>query len=329
MPRKIGHDPTQIGLFAVPLEAKISADAEVRVIAAFVDQLDLVKLGFKQIKSTGASAYGPDVLLKLYIYGYLNRVRSSRRLERECKINIEVMWLTGRLEPCYHTIADFRKDHPAEIKAAFNEYVLLLRDWELIQGNRLAADGMRINASNARKKNFNDAKLKRHLERLDKSIEETITEFEARDAQEDSELKTALQQTAKDKLAVCLDANPEIYRKRQTIVEHPFGTIKRHWTGYYTLLPSKKKVDGKYNLFDLCYNLRRSMSILGVLKLIERLKGRKSAILCFFASWRSVKQELSTAFSAARWRRRKGVGEVVVLAYFWRRNGAQAHVVCN
>lgn len=107
MPRKIGHDPTQIGLFAVPLEAMISADAEVRVIAAFVDQLDLVKLGFKQIKSTGVSAYGPDALLKLYIYGYLNRVRSSRRLERECKINIEVMWLTGRLEPCYHTIADF------------------------------------------------------------------------------------------------------------------------------------------------------------------------------------------------------------------------------
>ena len=104
--KKVGLDPAQFGLFATPLEAMIAAEAEVRVVAAFVDQLDL---GFKPVQADGASAYGPELLLKLYLYGYLNRIRSSRQLERACAVNIEVMWLTGNLRPKYHTIADFRK----------------------------------------------------------------------------------------------------------------------------------------------------------------------------------------------------------------------------
>jgi transposase len=134
MPRKTGRDPAQFGLFATPLEAMIAPDSEVRVIAAFVNQLNLLELDFQPINTMGASAYGPEVLLKIYLYGYLNRVRSSRRLARECRINVEMMWLTGNLQPKHKTIAEFRRIHPKQLKKVFREYVLLLKEWELIGG---------------------------------------------------------------------------------------------------------------------------------------------------------------------------------------------------
>ena len=502
MPKKRGLDPTQIGLFATPLEAMIPADSEVRVVAAFVDQLDLSKLGFKLVRSDGASSYGPGLLLKLYLYGYLNRIRSSRQLQRACEVNIEVMWLTGNLRPKYHTIADFRKDHPKSLKAVFKEYVLLLKDWELIAGRRLAVDGTKIHAQNARKLNFNRAKLQRSLERIERGIEDALQEFADRDVQEDSVQKQELQQQVQDKLvalrerkerykemqqelkdsgqhqlsqtdpdarslmvkgteslvgyniqsvvddaynlivhtqttnvndinaladlagaardtldladevgeptqvladkgyhdatnlqgvedlgmepfvaerqhkprkgkgagygprefkydeeadvyvcpeqqeltsngkwhhqrdrrrgrketdkrfqrytlsfSVCgqcplrdqclsesarkqrhgkviyhhehsaalarnhqrLQDHPEVYPRRQAIVEHPFGTLKRSWGATYTLVRSLEKVDGEFSLLACCYNLRRSMSILGVPELVRRLKGRFSA----------------------------------------------------
>lgn len=201
MPQKIGLDPAQFGMFATPLEAMIPVEAEVRVVAAFVDQLDLAALGFKTVRSDGASTYGPDRLLRLYLYGYLSRIRSSRRLERACEVNIEVMWLLGNLKPKYHTIADFRKDHPKALKAVFKEYVLLLRDWDLITGKRLAVDGTKVHAQNARKQNFNPAKLKRSLKRIEQGINDALREFADRDAQEDSQTKQELQQRAEDKLA--------------------------------------------------------------------------------------------------------------------------------
>ena len=218
MPKKRGLDPTQIGLFATPLEAMIPADAEVRVVRAFVDQLDLRKLGFKPIRADGASAYGTDLLLKLYLYGYLNRIRSSRQLQRACEVNIEVMWLTGNLRPKYHTIADFRKQHPKALKAVFKEYVLLLKDWELIAGQRLAVDGTKIHAQNARKQNYNRAKLQRNLERIERGIEDALQEFADRDVQEDSESKAELQQQTLDKLAA-LKERKERYEEMQEDLE--------------------------------------------------------------------------------------------------------------
>ena len=218
MPRKIGLDPAQFGLFATPLEAMIPADAEVRVVAAFVDQLDLPKLGFTPVHADGASAYGPELLLKLYLYGYLNRIRSSRQLERACAVNVEVMWLTGNLRPKYHTIADFRKNHPKSLKAVFKEYVLLLKDWELIAGRRLAVDGTKIHAQNARKQNFNRAKLERNLERIERGITEALQEFADRDVQEASDQKNELQQRAQDKLAA-LRERKERYEEMQADLE--------------------------------------------------------------------------------------------------------------
>ena len=192
----------------------IPADAEVRVVAAFVDQLDLPAMGFKRVHADGASAYGPELLLKLYLYGYLNRIRSSRRLQRACEVNIEVMWLTGNLRPKYHTIADFRKHHPRALKAVFREYVLLLKNWELIAGQRLAVDGTKIQAQNARKQNFNRAKLQRNLERIERGIAEALQEFADRDVQEASDQKADLQRQALDKLAA-LRERKALYEEMQ------------------------------------------------------------------------------------------------------------------
>ena len=574
MPRKSQFDPAQFGLFAMPLDAMIDEENEVRLIAAFVDQLNLPELGFKPVSTLGAAAYGPELMLKLYIYGYLNRVRSSRRLERECRINVEVIWLTERLQPKYHSIADFRKQHPAALKRVFKEYVLLLRDWKFITGQRLAADGTKVHAQNSRKRNFNDKKLQRHLDRLDKNIEQSLREFADRDVQEDCERKAELQQQTQDKIAalkqrrvdyermqselrasgetqlsltdadarslikkgleslvgynvqsvvdaenklivhtevtnttdvnalaglaaatkatlapaeqpaveaaagdassptggqagaapqsadqvasepaseeptdngkappqfladkgyhtasqlaavedlgfdpyvaerrqvrkgqnnssygpeefsydaeqdvyhcpagqrlrttgqlhqrrpkksgatgtsggqhfryyrgeraVCeacplrdqclsegeiknrkgktitrqehaaavernrarLKADPEVYRQRQAIVEHPFGTIKRHWTGYYTLLRGREKVDGEYNLLALCYNLRRSITIAGVPALIELLKARKELFLANMpAIWSSNTRKSSRMVTTAKFRQLSG-----------------------
>ena len=202
MPRKTGRDPSQFGLFATPLEALIAPDAEVRVIAAFVDQLDLPSLDFKSINKKGASAYGADVLLKIYLYGYLNRVRSSRRLERECRLNVELMWLTGNLQPKHKTIAEFRRVHPKQFKKVFRDYVLLLKDWKLIEGERLAADGTKIHGQNARKKNFNAGKIKRHLDRIDERVEEVMEEFARLDAFEAGEEKEEMQARAQDAMEV-------------------------------------------------------------------------------------------------------------------------------
>ena len=185
MPKKTGVDPAQYGLFAVPLEAMVAPDAKVRVIAAFVDQLDLEGLGFKTARRDGASAYGADVLLKIYLYGYLHRERSSRRLERCCRLNVEMMWLTGRLQPKYHTIADFRKQHPQQLKAVFREYVLLLQEWSSIGGARLAIDGTKVRGQNSTKRNLNAAKLARHLERIEAGITSAMEEFARRDAAEE------------------------------------------------------------------------------------------------------------------------------------------------
>lgn len=525
MPEKIGRDPAQFGLFATPLEALIAPDAEVRVIAAFVDQLNLAALGFKRIKTTGASAYGPAVLLKIYLYGYLNRVRSSRRLERECRLNVELMWLTGNLTPCFKTIAAFRSNHPAALKQVFREYVLLLKEWGAIGGKRIAVDGTRIHGQNARKKNFNPKKIKRHLDRIDARIAEHLAEAERVDEAEKSsdgsksegagtqdaldvlqarrkqyeDLREQLEASDENQLSltdpdaralvkhgmetlvgynvqstvdddnklivnveatnevdiqalgkqvkdthelldlapgtevladkgyhnsaelqrvndlghqtfvaerrkgsnneegnyapdafryeadedlyICpagkeltttgklhqrknsgpnfrvyrasrptcgacplrdkclteksratnqarsltrlehaaaieanrknLTDNPGVYQQRQAIVEHPFGTLKRHWGGYYTLLRGLKKVDGEYNLLACCYNIRRSVSIFGVLALLEHLEGRFSAIMRLFATLCLVEAPILPPLREAPWwlvvRRRKMV----------------------
>ena len=146
----------------------------------FVDGLDLAALGFEGVEplALGQPAYRPATLLKIYIYGYLNRVPSSRRLERECQRNLELIWLTGRLAPDHKTIADFRKDNGKAIAKVCREFVMLCRKLGLLSVASVAVDGSKFKAVNAREKNFTEAKMKRRLERIEASIARYLSQLE-------------------------------------------------------------------------------------------------------------------------------------------------------
>lgn len=177
-----GEDRRQATLFPERLDDYIAEDSPVRVIDVFVDDLDLSGLGFKTAPEvTGRPGYHPSTLLKLFIYGYLNRVQSSRRLEREAQRNVELMWLTGRLAPDFKTIADFRKDNGEAIRLVCREFVLLCRKLELFAEAFVAIDGSKFKAVNNRDKNFTRAKLRRRIEEVDQSIDRYLEQVASAD----------------------------------------------------------------------------------------------------------------------------------------------------
>jgi transposase len=178
-----GEDRFQSTLFPECLEDYISEDNPVRAIEVFVESLDLRKLGFEGIEpeATGRPAYHPSVLLKIYIYGYLNRIQSSRRLERETQRNIELIWLTGKLMPDFKTIADFRKDNGQAIRSVCREFIVLCRQLELFSEAIVAIDGSKFKAVNNRDKNFTDRKLKARMEQLEESIGRYLAELDRAD----------------------------------------------------------------------------------------------------------------------------------------------------
>ncbi|MEE8306053.1 MAG: IS1182 family transposase [Gammaproteobacteria bacterium] len=183
-----GMSRDQGTLFPECVEDWIDEDNAVRVIEAFVDGLDLEGLGFSGVtpKETGRPSYHPSVLLKLYIYGYLNRVQSSRRLEREAGRNVEVMWLTGRLVPDHKTIADFRKDHGPGIAKVCAQFVQLCRSLGLLGTASVAIDGSKFKAVNNRDRNFTAAKMKRRQAQIEESIERYLHQLDSADRQEPS-----------------------------------------------------------------------------------------------------------------------------------------------
>ncbi|MDP6875915.1 MAG: IS1182 family transposase [Alphaproteobacteria bacterium] len=182
----IGRD--QGTLFPECLEDWVGEDNAVRVIEAFVDSLDLAGLGFRGVapKQTGRPSYHPSVLLKLYIYGYLNRVQSSRRLEREAGRNVEVMWLTGRLVPDHKTIADFRKDYGPGIRKVCAQFVQLCRSLGLLNHASVAIDGSKFKAVNNRDRNYTAAKMKRRQAQIEESIARYLHQLDSADRQEPS-----------------------------------------------------------------------------------------------------------------------------------------------
>src|SRR5712671_3140058 len=188
-----GSDRGQIALFPECLEDWIGEDNPVRVIDVFVDELDLAELGFDGIdpEVTGRASYHPSVLLKLYIYGYLNRVQSSRRLERAAGRNIEVMWLTGRLAPDHKTIADFRTDNGTAIRKMCARFIALCRMMGLLTQASVAIDGSKFKAVNNRDKNFTRAKMDRRMTQIEESVARYLQQLDTADRQEPSEaLKT-------------------------------------------------------------------------------------------------------------------------------------------
>ena len=184
-----GTDRGQGTLFPERLEEWVGEDNPVRVIDVFVDELDLGGLGFgrAQPEATGRPGYHPAVLLKLYVYGYLNRVQSSRRLEREAGRNVEVMWLTGRLVPDHKTIADFRKDNGGAIRKVCAQFVTLCRQIGLLAGASVAIDGSKFKAVNTRDRNFTAAKMQRRMAQIDKSVERYLAQLDTADRQEPSQ----------------------------------------------------------------------------------------------------------------------------------------------
>lgn len=168
-----GKDRSQSVLFTQSLDHIISADHEVRVLDAFVNSINVVEFGFK-IKTTfeGRPAFDPKDLLKLFVYGYLNRIRSSRTLEKECYRNIEVMWLMKELAPDHNTISNFRRDNPDAIKRLFRYTVSIAKNFDLIGGALVAGDSTKLRAQNSKKNNFNPNKLEKHIAYIDNKLDE-------------------------------------------------------------------------------------------------------------------------------------------------------------
>ncbi|NCF37817.1 MAG: IS1182 family transposase, partial [Gammaproteobacteria bacterium] len=176
-----GENRYQSTLFPERVDDYVEEDSVIRVIDVFIDRLDISGLGFKaEAAETGRPGYHPRTMLKIYVYGYLNRVHSSRRLEREAKRNVELMWLTGRLAPDFKTIANFRKDNGEAIRLVCREFVMLCRKLNLI-GDTLAIDGSKFKAVNNRDKNFTRAKMKRRLAEVEASIERYLDELDKAD----------------------------------------------------------------------------------------------------------------------------------------------------
>ena len=181
-----GLDRSQTLLFPERLEDYIAPENPVRFVDAFVGSLDLHALGFDkaQVANTGRPPYDPAALLKLYLYGYLHRVRSSRLLEAECHRNVEVIWLLGKLAPDFKTIADFRKDNLKPLRAVNRQFTVLCRKLNLFGGELLAIDGSKFGAVNAREANFNAAKLEDLIARADARLAEYLQELDAADTAE-------------------------------------------------------------------------------------------------------------------------------------------------
>lgn len=180
-----GEDRSQSTLLPERLDDYVTEDSPVRVVDVFVDNLDLTALGFERAiaQATGRPGYHPATLLKIYIYGYLNRVQSSRRLEREAQRNIELMWLTGRLSPDFKTIADFRRDNGSAIRRVCREFVVLCRRLDLFSQALVAIDGSKFKAVNNRDRNYTRAKVQRRIEQIEESVARYLSELDSADRQ--------------------------------------------------------------------------------------------------------------------------------------------------
>ena len=250
-----GRDRGQVTLFPARLDDYVAEDNPVRAVDVFVDNLDLDKLGFIRVQALdiGRPGYNPRMMLKLYIYGYLNRVPSSRRLERECQRNIEVIWLTGQLAPDFKTIADFRKDNGKAIREVCRAFVALCRKLGLLSSARVAIDGSKFKAVNARDKNFTEAKVKRRLQRIGESIARYLSQLETADRHGDAvpEAKVTRLKSKIEKL------QEEIVRLGAT----------------HFLMTTLPKVATEMALNVLAYNMKRVIAIMGVGALLEAMAG--------------------------------------------------------
>ena len=253
-----GEDRTQVILLPECLDDNVGETNPVRVVDMFVDELDLGKLGFDGVDpaATGRPAYHPAVLLKIYLYGYLNRIQSSRRLETEAQRNVELMWLTGRLMPDFKTIANFRKDNGKAIRGVCRQFVVLCRQLGLLSADVVAIDGSKFKAVNNRDRNFTSAKLKRRMQEIEASIDRYLAALDTADRQESSvaqvkterlqdkiaALKTRMQELKA--IEVQLNATPD---KQISLTDPDARSMKTRGTGIVGY-NAQIAVDAKHHL---------------------------------------------------------------------------------
>jgi transposase len=221
-----GQDRGQLILLPECLDDYVGEDNPVRVVEAFIDELDLAALGFAGLvpEATGRPSYHPATLLKIYLYGYLNRIASSRRLEREAQRNMELMWLTGRLMPDFKTIADFRRDNGPAIQATCRHFVLLCRKLDLFSDAVVGIDGSKFKAVNNRDKNYTPYKLQRRIEQIEASIARYLSAMEAADRQE-SEVAQAKSVRLKEKIAALREQMQQFRAMEEVVRAAPDGQI--------------------------------------------------------------------------------------------------------
>ena len=250
-----GKTRTQIVLIASSLEDRIEQDNPVRIIDAFVNNCNLEEFGFTHARhaSEGRPPYHPADLLKLFIYGYLNRIRSSRLLERECKRNLELMWLLNELTPDHNTIANFRKDNPKAIKQVFRNMVTMCKRLDLIGGKVIAIDGTKLRAQNSKKNNFNQKKIDDHLAYIENKLHEYLDALDVADTAETIGLDPDLnKEKIREKIAR-LNAKKLQYKKlEQQLIETGQDQIS-------TTDPDGKKLAVRQNILEVCYNIQTSV----------------------------------------------------------------------
>lgn len=247
-----GINREQILLFPEVVDDFIADDNPVRFIDKFIDTLDLKELGFTHTerKTVGRNSYDPADLLKLYIYGYLNRTRSSRRLEIETQRNVELMWLMRKLKPDFKTIADFRKDNPKALKEVFKLFVVFSKSLDLFSNELVAIDGSKFRALNSRKKNFNEKSIKKHLENLDKSIEKYIKDLEENDKKE-SDTFIPKKEELNRKLKKLEDKKQELKQLQKILRETNETQI--------SLTDSDSRLMKNNQSMDVCYNVQATV----------------------------------------------------------------------
>jgi len=217
-----GENRFQSTLFPESLEDYIAEDNAIRVVDAFVDRLDLKQLGFDRAEpsETGRPGYLPATMLKIYVYGYLNRIQSSRRLERETHRNVELIWLTGRLMPAFKTVADFRKDNRKAIRRVCTEFVGVCRELELFSATLVAIDGSKFKAVNSRDQNFTKNSVKRRLKKTQANIDRYLAKLDQAD-QDEPEIREVTAQELKQKIASMEAKMEELKGYEAEVDAHP------------------------------------------------------------------------------------------------------------
>ncbi len=250
-----GKPRSQIVLFESSLEERIEKDNPIRIIDLFVDGCNLSELGFSHSKHApeGRPPHHPGDLLKLFIYGYLNRIRSSRLLERECKRNLELMWLIKELTPDHNTIANFRKENSKAIKAVFRKMVIMCKRLDLIGGKVIAIDGTKLRAQNSKKNNYNQKKIGDHLAYIEKKLHEYLDALDMTDTAETMGLDPEIdKEKIREKIV-------KLNEKKQRYKELEKQLIETGQEQISTTDPDSRKLAVRQNILEVCYNIQTSV----------------------------------------------------------------------